>query len=531
MARDITKSRLLFQDTGDQIFRMPWPPTPQGFVDSFITPYIGSAIDAYCFCVNVAGTAMFYDSDVGEMYGQCREVFRGASALRTHEIIKRLCVEGNDPPKLAVEGARAAGMDCFLRLRMNDLHDVMHSHHKLDDPSRPPKIGTAEPCYTMTQFKKQHPELLLGNVEDAETKTGYERWEALAYNYALAPVREMIFGLADELLTRYEPDGLQLDFLRFPIFFARQEAYGQRHLLTDLVRRIRERSREVARQCGHAIHLIADVPEAIEAGLRAGVDTPTWLRDRLVDMVTFGRGYCPFGAPWTELAALAKEHGIPAIACLNYGKTSGWMEGGDGELGRQTLRAATHRALCSGMQGIFLWNHFYGAPVYDRWVLSQGVRGFDFTHDLVSRQALAQEIKTYELTSETHDVHGPVAWKGQVPMTISLAGSHIVVFDVPVTEDPPSARLWLQLLDAHFDDEILFSFNGEPIVPDASAWPGLRLFDHFEFVFDLRAGQLHDGENRLEIRLTKRDSRLEPFVTLMAGRLTVPGANLPVAES
>ena len=105
--RDISEYRLLVHDTADQIFRILWPPTRPGFIDSFITPYADSAADAYCLCVNCSGTLMFYDSDAGEMYGRDRSYFYAPSALRQHEVIKQLCVTGDAPPRVAVEAARA----------------------------------------------------------------------------------------------------------------------------------------------------------------------------------------------------------------------------------------------------------------------------------------------------------------------------------------------------------------------------------------------------------------------------------------
>lgn len=526
--REVTEYRLLFQDTGDQIFRMAWPPTREGFIDAFVKPYVGSAIDAYCFCTNVAGTSMFYDSKAGEMYGRDRTIFRGGSALRQHEIIKNLCAAGDDPPGLAVEAARAAGMDCFLRLRMNDLHDKLHMRCRLDKPSRLPKTWTEEPCYYMSHFKRQHPELLLGDPNDNLPKNGYEAWEAMAYNYALRPVREMYYNLAEELVTRYEPDGLQLDFLRFPFFFARHEAYAQRHLLTALLRKIRNCVQEVARHCGHPIHLIADVPETVESALRAGIDTPTWLREGLLDMVTVSRGYYPFSSPWNEVGSLARQAGVPAFACFNHGKLSGWPAGDtDDELGRQTLRAATDRALGAGVQGVFLWNHFYEAPCYDHW--RGRTIGFDFTHELVDRQRLAAATKTFELDTAFESQDGPAsahshtAWKGQVPLTISTGQDYTVTFDLPNTSHVARGQLWLQLIDLHFEDRAQFLWNNQPIQPADSAWPGLCLFDQFEFVFNLVGHNLRSGENKLEIRLINRDPRLEPFITLKAARLTLQG--------
>ena len=519
-ARDVSEYRLLVHDTADQVFRIPWPPTRQGFVDSFITPYAESAADAYCLCVNCSGTLMFYNSDVGEMYGRSRTRFWVPSALRQHEIIKQLCAAGEDPPRLAVEGGRAAGMDCFLRLRMNDLHDRLYIDADLD---RPGNAG-GEPCFCLTDFKRGHPELLLSDPWASHAKYSREYWESTAFNFALDTVREMYFRLAEELVTRYEPDGLQLDFLRFPIFFKAHEAWAQRHVLTELVRRIRDCVKQVAKRSGRKIHLIADVPETVESALRAGIDTPAWLSEGLVDMVTLGRGYAPFSSPWAEVSDLAAKAGIPAIACFNHGKIAGWLRGQDRQVGLQSLRGAVHRSLCQGAQGVFLFNYFYHTPDYEGTFVGQPA-GMGFTHELVDRKALAKATRSYELAQSLDAVdllrysHGPATWKGVVPMTIGLGGRHIATFDLQAVNGVNAARLWLQLRDVHFDDTIEFVWNGHPLAPDQTAWPGERLFDRFEYWFDVPPQTLRDGQNELAIHLKHRDARLDPFITLDGGHL------------
>ena len=526
--RDASEYRVLMHDAGDQLFRMAWPPTRAGFLESFVTPYAGQGIDAYCFCVNCSGTLMFYDSDVGEMYGRDRRYFYSPSALRQHELIKRLCAAGDDPPRLAVDGARAAGMDCFLRLRMNDLHDRFTLDARLDTPGVAYLAG--EPCYCMTAFKREHPELLLGDPTAGHTKSGRAYWEAVAYNYALEPVREMYYRLAEELVTRYEPDGLQLDFLRFPIYFKEAEAWAQRHLLTDLVRRIRGCVDEVSKRCGHKIHLVADVPETIESAARVGIDTPTWLSEGLLDMVTVSRGYAPFTSPWGEVTGLASRAGVPAIACFNHGKIGGWGKGEDGEMGVPGLRAAVHRSLCAGAQGVFLFNYFYHAGDYDRTLFGRTL-GMDFTRQLVDREALAAGTRRYELGQAIDAVpvarasHGLTAWKGQVPATIGNGSAHVATFDLADVGSVPSARLWLHLAGAHFDDTLEFAWNDQPLTPDPHAWPGGRLFDNFEFQFDVPPQALREGENRLLISLRGRDPRLDQFIKLLGGHVALAGVD------
>lgn len=518
-----TDYHLLHQEAGDQLFRMGWPPSREAFFQSFIDPYRGSAIDGYCFDTNICGATMFYDSAVGEMYGKGRSSYRGASGLRQHEIIRHLCAIGEDPPRLAVEGARSIGMDCFLRLRMNDLHDRHHIDCCLDQPTPPPKLHTPEPCYYLSDMKRNRPDLLLGNPWADHTKDSYEYWESMAYNYALPEVRELYFRLAEELVTRCEPDGLELDFLRFPFFFPRSEAYAQRHLLTDLVRRIRTCVNETSQLCGHPIYLMADVPDTIDSALETGMDVPKWLSEGLLDMVTIGRGYTPYSTPWEEVADLAEESGVPALACFNHGKLPGWVPSdGTNQLGRQCLNTAAMRAYQHGVQGLSLFNYFYQTPDYKGTWMGNPI-GFDFTHDLVDSGRLAGGTLVWELDkampAHVAQAHGRTSWKGVLPAGFGVGETFSGVFDIAHLPGR-GGRLELKLMDVQFGDRLSFAWNGHTIIPEAGAWPGPQLFDRWDYSFKIDPAQVLPGANNAEINLQSRDNRLDPYVTLLEARLT-----------
>jgi hypothetical protein len=264
----------------------------------------------------------------------------------------------------------------------------------------------------------------------------------------------------------------------------------------------------------------------VESALRTGIDAPLWLSEGLVDMITLSRGYLPYSTPWEEVASLAKKAGVPSFACFNHGKLPGWTPSdGRNELGRQALKAAAHRALSGDVQGIFLFNYFYESPAYDGCSFIERPIGFDFTHDLVDRKKLARGTRVYEvdkmLPSILTQAYGHTTWMGQLPMTIGTGEGHRAVFDLPRAVDCAGGRLWLQLCDPHFDDHLEFRWNGEPITPDPDAWPGERLFDSFDYHFELLPRQVRAGENVLEIRLENRDPRLDPYVTLLVARLTL----------
>ncbi len=516
--------RVVLQDIGDPLVRMTWPPTPEKLVEASIGPLRDSAVDVYSFGVNHAGGTT-HCSEVYPVVGHSEAVQRSASSLRINEAVKLLCDQGQDPLKVICEGAHREGIDVFLRLRMNDHHDRWGDMMNINRPTPPPKSKPIEPYLYTPQWKRDHRQWLIGDPEAAHPADTFKFMEAKAGNYALGPFRELMFKLATEVVTGYDLDGLEIDFFRSPFLFPHHEAYAQRHVMTAFVRRIRKLVKERGDQRGRPVYLSARVPSTVDLCLRIGIDLPTWLEEGLLDMVVVSNGLLPFSTPWHEIGGLAQQAGISALACFTNGRAT--------REGRESLRAATYRAFSSGISGIHLWNYFYEMPFYHK--PDEKYLGLGFTHDITDIELLRTAPKIYLLDQSIHTnarlsaTFGHAEWPGQVPLTIGESTDgipHSVIFDV--ADDLSGAgkevrpRLWLQIVDLGPRDRIEFSWNGKPIQPNPKTFPGITVFDNREFEFELPVREVRRGENRLEIRLLERSARLEPYVTLIAGKLMIP---------
>jgi hypothetical protein len=242
-------------------------------------------------------------------------------------------------------------------------------------------------------------------------------------------------------------------------------------------------------------------------------------------MVVISNGLLPFSTPWEEIGKEAAGAGIPAFACFTRARPT--------REGRESFRAAAYRALSSGLSGIELWNYFYEMPFYHR--PDEEYLGLGFTDEVADMESLRKARKSYLLESGVETsarlmaTFGHATWAGQIPLTIGFSSDGIgqtVIFDIAddLTGQQQDSRptLFLQILDLAPTDKVEFLWNGEPIQADPQAFPGVTVFDKWEFKFDLSARQVKRGKNQLELRLVKRDPRLEPFVTLTDGRLTIP---------
>ena len=77
-------------------------------------------------------------------------------------------------------------------------------------------------------------------------------------------------------------------------------------------------------------------------------------------------------------------------------------------------------------------------------------------------------------------------------------------------------------MDLGPEDRLEFAWNGKPVQPDPKAFAGITMKDSHEFEFELDPADVRPGENHLEIKLLERHARLEPYVTLVDGRLSIP---------
>ena len=516
--------RVVLQDIGDPLLRMPWPPSPEGLVEGSIGALKDSAVNMYAFGINHAGGTT-HCSKLYPIIGEEQPLLKSGNTLRMMQAVQRLCEAGHDPLTLMCDGGHQAGLDVFLRLRMNDHHDRWGDRIGLDKPSRLPKDHPAEPYFYTPKWKREHPEWLIGDRHAPHPDTSFEYMQSSAGNYAIGPYRDLIFNLAAETLTQYDLDGFELDFFRSPFLFPIYEAYVQRHVMTELIRRIRRVADEQAAKRGRPIFLSARVPATVDLCLRIGIDLPVWFEEGLLDMVVVSNGLSPFSTPWTELSQLGAKHGIPALACFTHARPT--------REGRESLRAATHRAFSSGITGIQFWNYFYRMPHYHR--PGENPLDLSFTHDLVDPDLVKNGPKKYLLDGSPHTgsiltgTFGHAEWPGQTPMMIGLSTDgigHKVAFDIAddLSRSKPqgSPRAWVRIVDLGPEDRLEFAWNGKPIQPDPKAFAGITLKDSHEFEFELDPAEVRPGENHLEIKLLERHARLEPYVTLVDGRLSIP---------
>ena len=169
---------------------------------------------------------------------------------------------GLDPYAVWIVRCREKGIVPWITMRMNDVHDVTNPKN-----------------FMHSSFWVQHPEFR----RVPNTKGG--SWVDYALDYGHPEVREHAMAFVRELLERYDPDGLELDWMRFGYHFAPGKEKEGAELLTAFMRDVRTLTIEWSKKRGHLIKLGARVPTHPDAARGLGMDGVRWVQEGLVDML------------------------------------------------------------------------------------------------------------------------------------------------------------------------------------------------------------------------------------------------------
>lgn len=328
--------------------------TAEGMRTYFDSISKGGAMTHYFMCVN--GQRPSYDSKVWE------PIWLGAAEPnnqgRTNDAwcvnAKKCHDRGLDPWAIWIGCAREKGVSPWISMRMNDTHfsdkrPIYRNESRFYAPDR--------------QILKCWPPKNLA-------------WSPAGWNYAEPEVRKHALDLIDEILDRWDADGIELDWIRHPCHLRPATAREDAHFLTGFIREVRRRTELAAKRRGHPVGIAVRVPTSYEVSRALGLDAETWAREGLVDIVAPANFYATvdfdfdFDGWCRKIAAANPKVTVLPCACnmlrAYYGDGTTFQIDRD----RAFLRAWT--ALYGG-RGLYLFNFFYLDDETKQWVLSGGL--------------------------------------------------------------------------------------------------------------------------------------------------------------
>ncbi|MQG39841.1 MAG: hypothetical protein FI718_07670 [SAR202 cluster bacterium] len=238
-----------------------------------------------------------YETKIGERIGDGYQNPDESTKMRAANL-QSLIDECGGPVTGLSKLCHEAGIKFFPSLRMNE-------HYEIDINS--PTYG---------RFRRERPDLLIGRPGEKLEKGTLEHGIRTGMDFAYPEVRNHRLSIIAELVENFDVDGIELDWFRHPAFFRVEEAYDNRHLATDLVKKVKDKIDKVILSTGRDVKLAVRVPPTLYDSARIGLDVEEWMKKQLVDIVIAGGGFIPYSTPIDEFVAVAKNSDIKILGCI-----------------------------------------------------------------------------------------------------------------------------------------------------------------------------------------------------------------------
>ena len=332
------KRRVIFNNDGDDIWA-EGADSVESFLAARHTPLLKTHVDSIYYCTTQSFNHFTHDTKVAE-------IFRSTAGRFANNNLGKFLDKKTDGLRMSSAFARKNGLESIWTFRMNDIHDSWTLPF-------------------LSKWKQKDASRVMSSLDKAQQFNDRRRLWSLV-NFEHPDVEPRILEIIEEVLQNYDIDGIELDFLRAPIYF--RTAFNgqpvtdkQRGVLTRLVRKVRELViKESARQ-RKPLLLNARVPTTVALCQKIGIDIKSWLQEELVDVLAIGGGYITFDVPIAEMMDLAHKHSVPVYPCISQ---SGLMQrpprGTSTNQSTEAWLGAASRLWADGADGIYTFNLFPG---------------------------------------------------------------------------------------------------------------------------------------------------------------------------
>ncbi len=489
--------RIVLNDDGWIMSQIMTPVTTAVLKERIVDTYVDSGLDTLSWCIGDTGRQRYETLDIlaqPNHLPQGRENDLGAQNLR------RLIESDGGPVTIFTKLCHDIGMKFLPSVRMN-------SHY---DRSVADDVGS---------IRSDHPEYLIGRPGEEFIPNTTQWGIRTGLDYARPEVRSHVAALVIDLFERFDTDGVELDFMRHPAFFRVDEAYGSRHLITDMLRQIRAKMDDVSASTGRDLEILVRVPPTLDDSARIGLDVERWIREGIVGAVAAGGGFIPLHAPVEEFVDAATGTDCQVLGPIESLRPSTEEE---------SVNAIASRHYEGGASGLYLFNFWHKSADWKRRVLNV----------LTDPGQLARATKRYEMEFmerlTPNDLHS-YAFRYAVPavqlpvdLGFNLAGRGPVL-SLTIGDDVERAKadgeitwstLELGLSDLTAEDELDVLVNGVPL-PSESATRRFGTWSRQEWTkfperldevdyeggvieYEIEGTPFKKGENEIEVRTTMR---------------------------
>jgi hypothetical protein len=509
--------RLIYEAEWNDMPCADYPLTRERWVAECIQPLAGTQVDTllYNLC---SSDGYCCELKTGELLCDSFDQLGNAWVWRYRENTKRLIAADANPPKLAVEYGHRLGLKVIPIVRMNDPHDQYFK-------------------YEVSRFKKKNPQLLIGYGKypidwekgvsglPEKLKGGIDGITWGMFDFAHPEVRQHKLSIIEEFITRWDNDGISLDFDRDPRYFKEYGSSKNAAMMTELMRSVKAILDRTGKERGRKLYFHARVIPGIDACYERGLDVRTWVKEGIVDAITPGCGYMTVSldlAPWLDLV---RDRNVYIYPSINHWRTT------------EETRAWASLMYKRGAHGVNLFNFghlLFGhdkntRPVGERtgtvWLSELHPDYYLVLQELRDIRTLQFKNKHYVLESIPHDevngeggkTHRQFRAVEAVRLPVGLdIGRHRV--DFGIADDLTDARqkgvtaqstLRLKLSNYTPPDELDVAFNGRDLPRETRAERAVFIMNDFTWVtYPVPNDLIKLGMNTVEISVHKLNPQM-----------------------
>ena len=339
---DKRTGRVIYNLDCSEFFVGTFGPIVPKTIDKFVDEHTATGITDLFINVNAQRTN--YRSDVWEAFWDGYDptlpdeqpFFEGLDPKRRFETAwfkatLALHKMGCDYPQRMIDRVRHNKVKPWISLRMNDGHN----------PHLPNHPGH-------NSLWKSHPEWRLAYGLDYEQKE----------------VREYYLKLVREVCSRYDIDGLELDFVRFWLYFRERRQHLGVPLMTAFVEQARQEVRSAEKRLGHPVQLAVRVPSTPWIAKRHGLDAVAWAKAGLIDLLIASPFWPSIDSdiPIETWKGLLIDTDVSVAVGLESGMHSGVA---NRPVTHEELRGVISSGLHRGADAVYFFNLF--TSPYQRW--------------------------------------------------------------------------------------------------------------------------------------------------------------------
>ena len=510
--------RVFFYDDGRHAadlycFEPPVTPADHSYI---VDQLAGSGVDALVYFAGVEGGTALYDSKVAQLWGDEVKKWTHYVWYRAGRILRQLVDQGHDPLKILCDRCHETG-----------LLMIASAWVSLEGGTRTEHEGMGR----WSAFAMDNPQFKVGIDPDPRA----EGILKTRFNFLHEEVRNERFRLFEEMLTRYETDGIELNLTMTMPFCRFGQVSRLAPIMTQWIRELREVADKAEQDQKRRKRIYARIPAHPEAWKLVGYDVPTWVAEELID------GFFCEGS-YNEDEGMVQDVDCTTMIQLARGTRCRVIFASHNNLGRQFARHATGpmiwagaaNAYDQGVDGIAMADHCW-TPHGWPWTADD----YHTLRLLGNPKLLAVADKYYMVRSTTPNQSSMNWMPGRsdlLPKEILEGKSIEVSFRVAddVAYWRKLGRVKSVILRVRFgtilpDDEVHVEFNHQRL-PDSILkkvdmtyrMTGQISSSHsigpYGYAYDYHLGPEHDpshGRNFLKVTLLKRDPDIAANLSLL----------------